>query len=231
MAVTFEEIRVVAPADLWPSLRADDRFIELMRLARVANSLGLAWGPLLSDVEDQSPRARRERFVGLFYCAALLKEGLHTSRGLAKWFQQLPQYRDGIAKILADPAVQALETDLLSRVRNKIVFHFDRAALKEGLSRLPDSETILCTFPPGAEVGLTYFDVADDAMLAYLFGESPTDEEYLARLEAFMLGTSDLFRRFTGAAHRLVAAGFVSLGCKKRRGIRELDSDDSVTLR
>lgn len=231
MLSSFEEIRVVAPADLWPTLRKDVRFVELMRLARVANSLALAWDPLLTDIENQSPKARRTRFAALFYSAALLKEGLHTARGLARWFREFPQYKEGVAKILADPAVQALESELLVPVRNAIVFHFDRAPLKEGLLRLPDSETILCTYPAsGPEIGLTYFDAADDAMLGYLFGVAPSDQEYLARLERFMVGTSGLFTQFMIAAHKLIAAGFVSLGCKKRKGVRNLHDDDTISL-
>lgn len=63
-------------------------------------------------------------------------------------------------------------------------------------------------------------------MLGYLFGESATDDEYLARLEAFMVGTADLFTRFITAAHTLVAIGFVTLGCKKRRGVRHVEEPD-----
>jgi hypothetical protein len=64
-----------------------------------------------------------------------------------------------------------------------------------------------------------------------LFGDAPTDEEYVGRLTGFMLGTSELFKQFIIAAHRLVAAGLLSLGCKKRKGVRELHDDDSITLR
>jgi hypothetical protein len=232
MSILFEETQIIAPPGSWAELRSNESFVELMRLARVANSLALAYGPLLSNVDDQSPKARRERFGGLFYSAAVLEEGLRTARTLGKWFRELEQYREGFAALFADPAVQALESTVLCLVRNEIVFHFDRTPLEIGLSRLPEAEVLLCTYPSsGPEVGHTYFDVADDAMLGYLFGDAATDGEYLARLSDFMVGTSDLFNRFMKAAHRLVAAGLLSLGCKKRKGIRELHDDDTVTLR
>jgi hypothetical protein len=232
MRSVFEETQIVVGSEGWAVLRSNDSFVELMRLARVANSLALAYGPLLYDVNDQNPKARRERFGGLLYSAAVLKEGLHTARSLGKWFRDLPQYKEGFAAMFADPVVQALESGTLNLVRNEIVFHFDRAPIEIGLSRLPETEVILCTYPSsGPEVGHTYFDVADDAMLGYLFGDAPTNEEYLARLSDFMLGTSDLFNRFIKASHRLVAAALVTLGCRKRKGVRELHDDDTVTLR
>ena len=60
----MEEIQIFAPSSEWPRIRDDPRFIELMRLARVANSLALAYGPLQSDPEDQSVHARREPTLG-----------------------------------------------------------------------------------------------------------------------------------------------------------------------
>ena len=100
------EIQIIALAADWPTMRVDPRFIELMRLARVANSLALAYPALFLPFTDQSPKARRDRFAGLLFSAALLKEGLHTARSLGRWFRELPQYTEGFGAILSDPAVQ-----------------------------------------------------------------------------------------------------------------------------
>ena len=51
MASTFEETQVIVGPNGWIALRKDERFIELMRLARVANSLSLAYEPLLTVCE------------------------------------------------------------------------------------------------------------------------------------------------------------------------------------
>lgn len=212
------DTQVVATAQQWSSIRGDPRFIELMRLARVANSLTLAYRPLLSSVHDQSPMARRERFAALFYAAALLKEGLSTAQSIGRWYRNTPQYRNGFAKIFKDPAISSLNSDLLDDVRNKLVFHFDRETIAAGLSRSPEADLyVLCSFPsPHALFGETYFDAADDIVLWYLFGDAATDDDYMQRLESFMEGVTDLLNDFLAASHPLIAIGLLQLGCRKR---------------
>jgi hypothetical protein len=213
------DIQIVAAPEEWRTIRADPRFIELMRLARVANSLGLVFHAFEKPPEDDGPRARRERFGALFYTAAMLKEGLHTSQSLAKWLRDLPQYA-AFAELARDPGVRELQGDLLDRIRDQLVFHFDREAMLEGLSRFPeDVVVVVASYPEsGPAIADTYFDIADDAVLNYLFGGAVSDEEYSQRLEAFMERVADLHSRFVKASHSLIAAGLVELGCKRRRG-------------
>jgi hypothetical protein len=153
------------------------------------------------------------------YVAALLKEGLHTARSLGKWFRDLPHYQEGFGAIFRDPKVQELESATLSRIRDELVFHFDRNAVAIGLSRFPPREFVIATYPEesGPTFGETYFDAADDAVLSYLFGDAPSREEYEARVSDFMDGVTDLLKRFLFSSHRLIAKGLLELGCKKRR--------------
>lgn len=221
-----QDIHIVALAEEWPAIRDDPRFIELMRLARVANSLSLAYPGLLAPLSDQSPRARRDRFAAFFHAAALLKEGLPIAEGLGRWYRDHPQYRNGFTAIFRDPVAQVLRSHFLDRVRNELVFHFDRDPIITGLSRLPGGEVIIGSYPEsGPKYGDVYFDIADDAVLGYLFGDAETDEDYLARLEGFMLGVSKLMNQFLVASHRLIAAGIVGLGCRKRRAERPIEPD------
>lgn len=227
MSGQVEDNEIVVRAADWPAVREDPRFIELMRLARVTNSLALAYGPLLASLEDQSPRARRDRFAAFFFAAALLKEGLHTAQSLGKWFRDLPQYREGFAAIFSDQTVRTLQSDLLDRVRDELVFHIDRAPLAQGMAWFPDGDVLLATFPSsGPEIGETYFDAADDALLGYLFGDSLTVDEYLARLGGFMEQVALLFKRFMVASHRLLAVGLLELGATRRKGLRPTAPDE-----
>jgi hypothetical protein len=219
---TPDDVQIFAPEADWPRIRDEPRFLELMRLARVANSLALAYKPLMVPVEDQSPEARRERFVGLFYAAGLLWEGLRTAESLGKWFRDLPQFQQGFGELFKDPDVRTLRTTLLDPIRNQVVFHFDRDAVALGLARLPMHDVVVATYPgTGPSFRETYFDVADNAVLNFLFGDSASDDEYLRRLSDFMLGVGTLLQRYQMASHRLVAAGLVQLGCKRRSVRRE----------
>lgn len=216
-----EEFQIVALAADWAKIRAEARFVELMRLARLANSLSLVYAPIERSQSDQTPRARRERFAGLFHSAALLKEGLHTVRGLGQWYRHLPQF-EGFVEIFRDPVVSKLESGLLDTVRDKLVFHFDRDAIVTGLDRSPLADYfVMCTYPTsGPAINETYFDTADDIVLWYLFGEAKSDKDYMEQLETFTVGVSSLLTRFLIASHRLIAAGFLELGCRKTRKSR-----------
>ncbi len=212
IASPLQDHGVYASAEQWRALRTDPAFVELVRLARVTNSLTLAWPPLLGSLADQSPRARRERFAAIFYAAALLHEGLDVAQGLGQYFRDLPQYKNGFAAIASDPAVRALNNELLDRIRDEHVFHFDRASLATGLQHFPEGEALIAT-APDFKHGEIYFDLADDALLAALFGDAPTEDEYLARVGRLMEQVSLLFKRFMQAAHSLIPAALGQMGC------------------
>ena len=165
----MQDTAIFAPAAAWKTLRQNPAFIELVRLARVLNSLTLSYPPLLGPLEDQSPRARRERFAAMLNAAALLHEGLHTAQGLARHFRGLPQYKEEFAVIFNDPEVRRFRGDILDKIRDELVFHFDRDSLARGLSHFPEGETIIAvTSGTGWSHGETYFELADDALLAIL---------------------------------------------------------------
>lgn len=204
---------VYASAEDWPALRNAPQFVEIMRLARVVNSLGLAYRPMFTDLADNSPRTLGDRFAAFTYSAALLQEGLHTAQGLGEHFRHLEQYRDGFQKILADRSVQELRSKLLDPIRDRLVFHFDREALATGLDRFPDEEHLIATLSNPPQQGEIYFDAADDALLGFLFGDADTKEDYNQRLSDFMEETVALFKRFMRASHSLIPVALAELGC------------------
>lgn len=89
---------------------------------------------MLIHKEDQSPRARRDRFSAFFCAAALVHEGLRTAEGLGKCFRALPQHKSGFAVILSGPEITPLRSGDLCKIRNELVFRFDRASLETGLA-------------------------------------------------------------------------------------------------
>src|SRR2546426_2475121 len=179
---------IYVPAERWPSFCTDPAFVELLRLARVVNFLGLTFTPILIHMEDQSPRARRDRFSGFFCAAALLHEGLRTAESLGKYFRALPQYKSGFALILSDPEIAALRSGDLGKIRNELVFHFDRAPLETGLAKLHEGDTLVATASDEFKQADIYFDVVDHALLAYLCGDAATQVEIDARVQRLTEG-------------------------------------------
>jgi len=52
----------------WPLPRVNPAFVELIRLARVVNSLTLSYPPLQAPLEDRTPRTRVVHLNPWFYC-------------------------------------------------------------------------------------------------------------------------------------------------------------------
>jgi hypothetical protein len=218
-----EDTGLFVSANDWPSLRTNPAFVELIRLARVVNSLTLSYPPLLASLEDQSPRARRERFAAMLNAAALLHEGLHTAQSLGQHFRELRQYREEFAVLFSDPELRKFRAEVLDKIRDELVFHFDRGSLAAGLSRFPDGETqVAVTARREWSQGEIYFDIADDALLGYLFGDAPSEAEYLDRVANLLERTTDLFNRFMRAAHRLIPAALYEMGCYTKAVARPL---------
>jgi hypothetical protein len=225
-----EDIEIVAPMAEWPRIRGDERFVELMRLARATNGLSIAYAPLAHTLDDQSPAARRHRFAAFVYVAAVLKEALDTAQSLGKWFRQLPQYHEGFGAIFKDPDVRKLRETNLDALRDKFVFHFDREAMAQSFHAFPTHGDVrILSYPlSGPTFGDTYFDAADDAPLAHLFGDSQTDDEYFTRIKVFMDSVSELLFRFMPASHRLIAMGLLQLGCVKKPMQRQAGISDEA---
>ena len=218
---------VFASAERWATLRSEPAFLELVRLARVTNALALVYPPIFVSHDDQSPAARRDRFAAMVYAGALLHEGLHVAQGLGKHFRDLKQYKEGFAKLLGDRGVGKFRTKTLDKVRDKLVFHVDRESIAKGLARYPEGETLIATASDFSQ-GHSYFDLADEVVLGYLFGDALTADEYLARVESFLGETSDLHSRYMRAAHSLIPAALRRMGCYRRSILRPQPPTDDT---
>ena len=203
---------VFASKELWASIRTDPAFVELVRLARVTNALALAYPPLLVSLEDQSPAARRDRFVAMAYAGSLLHEGLIVAQGLGKHFRHLKQYKKGFARLFSDKTIKEFRKKTLSKLRDELVFHVDRESVAQGLRQFPDAETLIAT-SVNFRQGDIYFDLADEIVLDYLYGHAETEEEYLAEVGKFIERIADLLNLYMRASHSLISAALNELGC------------------
>ena len=196
-------------------VRGDLRLPPLMALARVANALSLAHQPLLVPASRQTPRARKRRTSALFYAGAVLFEGLRVAEGLKAQFGDMEQYRDGFVPILRDPDVQALRSTYLKPLRDQFAFHFDARVPATALRAFDASEPVVFLFVTEENAGGTYFEFADDLAIRYLIGKVNSEAEANERLETFIVGLTDLFKRFSIAAQRLIPAALYELGVRE----------------
>lgn len=203
---------VYASAEVWEAIRGDPAFVELLRLARITNALALAYPPVLASLEDQSPSARRDRFVAMAYAGSLLHEGLIVAQSLGKHFRHLKQYKEGFAKIFRDNTVKQFRSRTLNKLRDELVFHVDRDSVAKGLKHFPEGETLIATAVDFRQ-GNIYFDLADEMILGYLYSQVKTEEEFLAEVSNFIERIADLLNRYMRASHSLIPAVLREMGC------------------
>lgn len=207
---------VVLPRHQWLAVRNEERFWDVFRLARIANSLSMAYRPLAVPVRYHTPRTNRDRAASLLYVTGVLIEGLSVSRALARHYRHLPQF--AIFQALhSDEEVAALERNFLRPARNKATFHIDREVFQYSISELDLQEYRLASArstrdwtPAG-----TYFDIPDELIMIYLT-RATNDQEYLDRLEDLITSTAQLANRFMTGCHRLLPRIFGDLGARSR---------------
>jgi hypothetical protein len=198
----------------WKALAQDERLWELLALARVTNALAQAYQGLMISFKHQSPRARRNRNAALLYAAALIFEGLQVSRRLAKHYRDLPQFKSGFGILHADPKTKSIEHSLLKPLRDKTAFHFDRDVFQKAALLIEFPEVRVAS-ARGWKPAAVYFDLADEAIFAYLTG-AKSDQEHLAKLADFMVSTARLVNSFLRSSHRLLATAFRQMGGQMR---------------
>lgn len=212
------EQEIIFSKEAWNKIRAREDFWGILRLARVVHSLTLAQTALMTPVEYQTPRARRNRAAGFIHAGSVLFEGLQVSRGLVKHFRQLKHFQNGFGLIHSDPDVQKLETKSLKPLRDKIGFHFDQSVFARSLPELDFSEYRFAS-SAGWNARSTYYDVVDDALFVFLTGAS-TDEDHLSGLEQVMVATAALVGRYLVAANILMPPVLRTFGATMRPLVR-----------
>lgn len=98
-------------------------------------------------------------------------------------------------------------------MRNKFVFHFDRAVAQDALK---DFELPSYRFSSslGEASGEMYFGLADTAVINYLLQPKPeeSDEDLRLRYLKMIQDITDLMGKFTDAAAQLMTEALVDMG-------------------
>ncbi len=186
-------------------LKADERFLGLLTLARVVNALRFCQMPAIDSKNVSGPAGVRSRINSFLFASSVLYEGFRTIDELGVHFKTLDSYRNGFGVLLKDKAVQVLRQSSLRRMRNKFVFHFDRDVVKEAFDRF-QLPAYKFASGIGKASGAMYFALADEAVMNYLLqpAENEPDESVRTRYEKIIQDTTQLMVRFTDSAERLM---------------------------
>lgn len=207
--------RVTCPPEVFSQLRSDERFWQLIALARLVNALRFSQAALPGH-DDDSPHGVRQRFNSFFHTAALLKEGIPLVQRLGKHFRHLPAYRERFLPILQDRSVEQLLGENLKPLRDEAVSHFLENELGARLND-HDLDDLYFITGLGRSQGQTYYQMADMVAIRALTGPTPR-EEFVARARDLVRRTTDLALRFLIASDCLIGEALRSMGWLMKRG-------------
>ncbi len=199
--------------DVFDTLKKDERFLNLLTLARFFNALRFCQQPVINAMTSDRPSASRQNINSFLFASSVLYEGFLLVEKLGQYFRDFDSFKNGFAVLLRDKKIKSLRKTVLRRMRNKFVFHFDRDVALEALE---DFELPNYRFATGFgnASGEIYYGLADEAVMNYLLQPQPkdTDEALNKRLRAMMKDITELMGQFSEAAERLIAEALVTMG-------------------
>ena len=197
---------------------ADERLHMLLTLGRIVNALRFTQQAVTDIRDPDKPAGDRQRINSFLFLGAILCEGMGFVRNqLGKHFRHLTSFKKGFQELFRDQAVENLlrsNMGELWKVRNKIVFHYDRESVQQGLTNIPTVERNKVPFVQGYQdrIGDVYFSLCDDVVVRYLVGPVQEESEFLAKLDELMGKALQLSDRFGSAAEELITDGLKELG-------------------
>jgi len=204
---------ITCSEETFNSLRADDKFLNLLALARSVNALRFCFQPVIDAANSDKPSASRQRINSFLFASSVLYEGFLLVENLGKYFRDSDSFKNGFAIMLRDEKIRKLRTSALKRMRNKFVFHFDPDVPLEALTNF-DLPNYRFATGFGKATGEIYYGLADEAFMNYLLESKPedTDETLNLHLRSLIKDVKDVMVKFNKSAELLIAEALLSMG-------------------
>ena len=195
-------LKIYATKEGFDNLRSDKKFAALLNLARTVNAVYFCFKSLLDHSGDETPAGQRQHINAFLFAAGVLHEGFCVADRLEKHFGERDSYRNGFGKLLADPNTQQLRKNILKRMRDKFVFHYDKDVAEQILKTLDLNEYVFATGTGGKRKG-TYYNLADEIVINYLLNDVPADEQDSV-FRATLKSIGDTLSAFVDCADALI---------------------------
>jgi hypothetical protein len=208
---------IICEPEVLEKIRGQERFWQVIALARAVNALSFAHWSVLPFWEDRTLHGLRTRNnLFLFTCAALSEGLILVDKKMFVNFQADPAFAD-LKALLKTKTAKKLRNMHLERARNHVVFHF----LPDSFGKMVNipGETF-CSFVAGlgAERVQTYYTFADILAIEFFVGRAANNSEgFYKELDGLMLGTRQLAADFVNAAEKLISQSLLKWGFQMRK--------------
>lgn len=205
--------RIIVKKDLLPEIKKVQNFINGIQLSRILSSL--RYNQIIYDTLDKEKSVTLNvKLNNFFNHAAILCEGIRKLKELESKLKELKSYQQNkaeIEKIFTElKNKNSFLCNVLCRVRNKIVFHFDKSITDGMFEDIVDeciSEKRDIVFASGKteQVKDMTFDLADligyKYILKFVNGKTESNED---KFKSMVQDLLKLSKSFTGILEALM---------------------------
>lgn len=185
-------------------LEGEPLFVDLLLLARMANSLRFAHTAPLEVYDEGTPRASRQLNGAFFVQVAFAIEALDTLKKLNPHLHDQSVWQSEIVPLFRDREIQELDRDSVRDLRRKIVFHFEREAIEKGLGQVRRKAATLAAMRGRRRMDV-HFPFADEVAVAFLVPSRGLDDAgFRSTVVPWLQRATDLSLRLAEAIERVV---------------------------
>ena len=195
---------------LFNSLKQDDKFKSILNLARICNSLVFCNTCILKFKNKYNPSGYRQVINSFLFASAVLYEGFIVADNLGKYFNTHKAFRKGFAILLKNKKLKQFRQNILCKMRDKFVFHFDESVVAESLKKYT-SPSYTFMVGRGSKNSEIYYILADEISLNYILKDISSSSQK-KELEKILKTTVDLIVKFTDAANQLICEVLLEMG-------------------
>ncbi|HKM48580.1 MAG TPA: hypothetical protein VJX69_13390 [Terriglobales bacterium] len=195
-------------------LKSEERFWQLVALARAVNTMRFVQTALLAQAEESdSLQAKRTKFNSFFFTCALLYEAIRLVERMGKYFHQVPAFGP-LHEILKDPTATELRNSNLNPLRNQLTFHFFEKEI--GAQLIKNDANPRFVTGQGETNADVYYELADVCTLEAFSGLQLNQPGATGKFGEQAKTATDLAVRFVEAAENLMNKVLIADGWELR---------------
>ena len=179
-------------------------FLLLLRLSRVINAISFSLITVYELNGKSSPSNRRQLVNSFLFTCGILYEGLEVAKGLGKYYRHIEEFNEGLGKIISNKDIKKLQSKVLYKLRNKIVFHFDEEVFSDIINDI-DHETYIFANGSKSSAKDLYFSLADEIAINYVLSDFPDKENHEEIFIQIITDVTNTALDFKRSSEKLIA--------------------------
>lgn len=195
--------RIKIPANQIKKLKADAKFILVLRLSRFINQLSFCHQSTLEVSKTKTPTNLRQWHNSFLFSCGVLYEALKFYPKLGKEFLKYKSHKKGFAKLSKHPDFDFVKNKILNIMRNEFIYHVDEQPFIVALQQYGD-RNVDFLLTKSSKQGEIYYNLADELVINYIIGHHNSDEIALQHFKEVTVKIMNIMTEFIKCSDALI---------------------------